>query len=255
VARIAGACANGSGPGLAPVRPFRAPHHTISPRALVGGGRPLRPGEVTRAHRGVLFLDELGEFRRDALEALRQPLEDGSVVVSGAGRRSVRLPCRFSLVAASNPCPCGHGPDSGECNCNPAAVARYAAKLSGALADRIEIALAVGRPSAEAMAGAPGERSEPVRARVARARALQAERLGEGRCNAEMSPDQIRTAGKLDAGGERALRDGHRRLGLTGRGWDRVARVARTIADLAGSEGVGSEHVAEALSLRRKPAA
>ncbi len=136
VTRIAGACGENGGPRLQ--RPFRAPHHTVSGRALVGGGAPPRPGEVTRAHRGVLFLDELGEFRRDALEALRVPLEDGAVTVTRT-TGTVSLPCRFMLVAASNPCPCGNGPDSGECDCHPGAVTRYLAKLSGALADRIDI--------------------------------------------------------------------------------------------------------------------
>jgi magnesium chelatase family protein len=196
-------------------------------------------------------LDELGEFRRDALEALRQPLEEGRVSISRAGR-ALSLPCRFALVAASNPCPCGHGTDSGECNCHPSAVARYEAKLSGALADRIEITLGVGRPSAEAMAAEPGERSSLVRERVARAREAQSERLGEGRCNAELSPAELRSLCRLDPGAERALADGHGRLGLSGRGWDRVIRVARTIADLEQSAIVAERHVAGALSLRRK---
>ncbi len=252
VARIAGACANGSHPRSGTERPFRAPHHTISPAALVGGGRPIRPGEVTRAHRGVLFLDELGEYRRDSLEALRQPLEEGRVSIARIGERPVTLPCRFALVAASNPCPCGHGNDSGECNCHPSAVARYEAKLSGALADRIEITLGIGRPSADEMAAEPGESSAPVRERVARARRRQAERLGEGRCNAEMGPAELRSRGNLDRGAERALRAGHQKLGLSGRGWDRMIRVARTIADLDDSDAVTDEHVNRALSLRRK---
>ena len=134
--RIAGVCGENGGPRVR--RPFRAPHHTVSGRALVGGGSPPRPGEVTRAHRGVLFLDELGEFRRDALEALRVPLEEGAVTITRT-TGTVSLPCRFMLVAASNPCPCGNGPDSGECDCHPGAVSRYLAKLSGALADRIDI--------------------------------------------------------------------------------------------------------------------
>src|SRR5829696_7328731 len=146
VTRIAGVCGENGGPRLQ--RPFRSPHHTVSGRALVGGGSPPRPGEVTRAHRGVLFLDELGEFRRDALEALRIPLEEGAVTVTRT-TGTVFLPCRFMLVAASNPCPCGNGPDSGECDCNPGAVARYMAKLSGALADRIDITLTVDPPPTE----------------------------------------------------------------------------------------------------------
>ena len=252
VARISGACANGSQPLPTTARPFRAPHHTISPPALVGGGKPIRPGEVTRAHRGVLFLDELGEFRRDSLEALRQPLEQGWVSVARVGDRPVTLPCRFALIAASNPCPCGHGTGSGECSCHPSAVARYEAKLSGALADRIEITLGIGRPSADEMAAEPGEPSAPVRERVAAARRRQSERLGEGRCNAEMGPAELRERCALERGAERELRRGHQRLGLSGRGWDRMIRVARTLADLDASDAVTAEHVMRALSLRRK---
>src|SRR5918996_5540323 len=181
VTRIAGIC--GENGGARSRRPFRAPHHTISGRALVGGGAPPRPGEVTRAHRGVLFLDELGEFRRDALEALRVPLEDGAMRITRTSG-TVSLPSRFMLVAASNPCPCGHGPDSGECDCHPSAVARYMAKLSGALADRIDITLTVDPPPAEDMTGDSVEGSAAVRERVLRARRAQERRLGAGRTNA-----------------------------------------------------------------------
>ncbi len=249
VMRIAGACGNG---GASLVRrPFRAPHHTASARALIGGGTPPRPGEVTRAHRGVLFLDELGEFRRDALEALRQPLEEGGITLSRA-QRAISLPCRFMLVAASNPCPCGYGPDSGDCECHPTAAARYLAKLSGALADRIDVFVAVDRPTADDFSAERGERSMPVRERVAAARLRQQHRLGGGRCNAEMTPEQTRRHCALDGAGERILREGHERLGLSGRGWDRVLRVARTIADLAGEEAISGDHLANALGLRRK---
>ena len=251
VIRIAGACGTGSVNGAAHPRPFRSPHHTASARALIGGGSPPRPGEVTRAHRGVLFLDELGEFRRDALEALRQPLEEGAVSLARAGR-SVTLPSRFQLVAASNPCPCGHGPDSGECDCPPSVVSRYAAKLSGALADRIDLFLNIGRPSAEALAEGPGESSTAVRGRVEAARRRQEDRLGPGRCNAEMTPGELRRHCRLSAEANRILSDGHDQLQLSGRGWDRVVRVSRTIADLAGEEEVGAERVGEALNLRRR---
>jgi magnesium chelatase family protein len=251
VVRIAGACADGSMNGKGYRRPFRSPHHTASARALIGGGSPPRPGEVTRAHRGVLFLDELGEFRRDALEALRQPLEEGSVSLARAGR-SVTLPCRFQLVAASNPCPCGKGPESGECDCPPSVVARYQAKLSGALADRIDLFLNVGRPSAEALAEGPGETSASVRTRVEAARRRQAERLGAGRCNAEMSPIEVRRLARLTPEAAERLASGHERLGLSGRGWDRVVRAARTVADLAASEAIAAEHIDQALQLRRR---
>jgi magnesium chelatase family protein len=251
VIRIAGACAEGSVNGKRHPRPFRSPHHTASARALIGGGSPPRPGEVTRSHRGVLFLDELGEFRRDALEALRQPVEEGSVTLARAGR-SVTLPCRFQLVAASNPCPCGQGPESGECDCPPSVVARYRAKLSGALADRIDLFLSIGRPSAEALAEGPGECSAAVRARVEAARRCQEERLGSGRCNAEMTPMEVRRVARLSPDAAGALTSGHERLGLSGRGWDRVVRVARTLADLASSEAITTEHVDQALQLRRR---
>jgi magnesium chelatase family protein len=248
VTRIAGVCGENGGPRLR--RPFRAPHHTISGRALVGGGTPPRPGEVTRAHRGVLLLDELGEFRRDALEALRVPLEEGAVTITRT-TGAISLPCRFMLVAASNPCPCGHGPDSGECDCHPAAVARYMAKLSGALADRIDITLTVDPPPAEDMTADSVEGSAGVRERVMRARGAQEERLGEGRTNAEMTPSELRRHCPLDESPRMVLEAGQRRLGLSARGWDRCVRLARTIADLSGEDPITAEHIAEALNRRR----
>ncbi|MFN2612513.1 MAG: YifB family Mg chelatase-like AAA ATPase [Solirubrobacterales bacterium] len=251
VTRIASACGRGRGGALISARPFRAPHHTVSAAGLVGGGRPPRAGEVTLAHRGVLFLDELGEFRRQALEALRQPLEEGSVTISRAAR-SLTLPCRFMLVAAANPCPCGHGRDSGRCECPHQAVRAYAAKLSGALADRIDISLGVGQPSSEALAGEDGEGSEAVRQRVAAARERAAARLGAGRCNAELDAAETRAACRMTRSAVEMLSAGRETLGLSARGWDRAARVARTIADLADRERVTEEHVGEALTLRRK---
>lgn len=249
VTRIAGICGENGGPRLR--RPFRAPHHTVSGRALVGGGTPPRPGEVTRAHRGVLFLDELGEFRRDALEALRVPLEDGTITVTRTSG-TVSLPCRFMLVAASNPCPCGNGPDSGECKCHPGAVTRYLAKLSGALADRIDITHAVDPPPAEELLEDEVEGSAAVRERVVRARRLQEERLGPGRANGEMTPTELREHCELDEDARRVLEDAHRRLGLSARGWDRCLRLARTIADLAGEPRIAPGRVAEAVQCRRR---
>jgi magnesium chelatase family protein len=251
VLRIASACGRSIGIDPPALRPFRAPHHTISAAGLVGGGSPPRPGEVTLAHRGVLFLDELGEFSRQALEALRQPLEDGRVTIVRA-RHAVELPCRFTLIAASNPCPCGRGEESGECECQPGSMQRYRAKLSGALADRIDIAISVERPTAADMAAAPERDSASVRDRVMAARERQARRMGPGRCNAEMGVGELRDSCRL-GGRERALlAEGHARLGLSGRGHDRVLRLARTIADLDGSERVSADHLAEALTLRRR---
>jgi magnesium chelatase family protein len=249
VTRIAGVCGENGGPRRR--RPFRAPHHTVSGRALVGGGAPPRPGEVTRAHRGVLFLDELGEFRRDALEALRAPLEQGEVTVTRT-TGTVSLPCRFMLVAASNPCPCGHGPDSGECDCHPGAVTRYLAKLSGALADRIDITHTVDPPPVEELVEEDVEDSATVRERVVRARERQEERLGAGRTNAEMTPSELRRSCELTAECRRTLEDAHRQLGLSARGWDRCIRLARTIADLEGAPRIAPDHVSEAIERRRR---
>jgi magnesium chelatase family protein len=253
VTRIASACGRPPSPGTLAARPFRAPHHTISAIGLVGGGNPPRPGEVTLAHRGVLFLDELGEFSRPALEALRQPLEVGSVVVTRA-RYAVTLPCRFMLVAAANRCPCGRGEDSEHCRCSPVAVRGYNAKLSGALVDRIDICVSVEQPAAETMAGPPGEPSRAVRARVEAARERQTQRLGPGQVNALMGPAESRRHARLEPDARALLADGHARLGLSGRGYERVLRVARTVADLSGSDRVLADHVGEALSLRRRTA-
>lgn len=250
IARIAGACGDAS-LGVPVRRPFRAPHHTASPAALVGGGATLRPGEATRAHGGILFLDELGEFRRDALEALREPLEQRKVRLTRASG-SAELPCGFLLVAASNPCPCGRGEDSGECRCHPVAAARYRSKLSGALADRIDMSIRVDTPSAQALADGPGEGSDPVRARVEAAREAQAQRQGRETVNALLSPEALRDAAALTEEAAAMLRSGHERLGLSGRGWERVLKVSRTIADLRGSGEVVVDDVAEALTLRRR---
>jgi magnesium chelatase family protein len=250
VTRIAGVCGENGGPRLR--RPFRAPHHTVSGRALVGGGAPPRPGEVTRAHRGVLFLDELGEFRRDALEALRVPLEEGTVTVTRTSG-TISLPCRFMLVAASNPCPCGNGPDSGECECHPSAVSRYMAKLSGALADRIDITMTVEPPPPEELNDDETEGSAAVRERVLGARRRQEERLGPGRTNSDMTPGELHRHCHLDGTARETLEGGQRQLGLSARGWDRCLRLARTIADLAGEEEIDALHVAEAIDKRRRP--
>ncbi len=249
VARIASACGRLGG-GLSGARPFRVPHHTISAAGLIGGGTPPRPGEATLAHRGVLFLDELCEFRRDALEALRAPLESGAVSIVRAGSRR-RLPCRFMLVAASNPCPCGRGEADPDCSCPPLAVQRYQGRLSGALADRIDILAAVRQPSAEEIGGGPGEPSADVRARVVIARERQERRLGPGRCNAEMTPGEARGC-TLSAAAAALLSELYARQRLSGRAHDRALRLAQTIADLEGAERIGEEQMARALQLRRR---
>jgi magnesium chelatase family protein len=246
VARIASVCGR-LGTNLHAARPFRAPHHTISAAGLVGGGNPPRPGEVTLAHRGVLFLDELSEFGRQALESLRAPLEEGTVRIARAGR-ATELPCRFALVAAANPCPCGRGESDQECRCSPHDVQRYQARLSGALADRIDIFLAVTQPSAEAMAGEQGETSESVRGRVVAARERQESRLG-GRANGEMTTAEVRAA-PLQPQARALLRRHHQELRLSGRAHDRLIRVAWTLADLRQSEEISEEHVLGALGLR-----
>jgi magnesium chelatase family protein len=249
VARIASACGRLEA-ALPGGRPFRAPHHTISPAGLIGGGTPPRPGEATLAHRGVLFLDELCEFRRDALEALRAPLEMGEVSITRAGG-SRSLPCRFMLVAAANPCPCGRGEADPDCVCPPAAVQRYQGRLSGALADRIDILAAVRQPSAAEIGGGPGEASAEVGRRVGAARERQEHRLGPGRCNAEMTPGEARRCA-LNAEAGALLAELYSRRRLSGRAHDRALRLAQTIADLAGTDSIDSDQMAQALQLRRR---
>ena len=248
VARIASAC--GRLDTLPGGRPCRAPHHTVSAAGLVGGGSPPRAGEVTLAHRGVLFLDELCEFRRDALEALRAPLETGEVAIARVGGQRV-LPCRFMLVAAANPCPCGRGETDPDCTCSPYEVQRYQGKLSGALADRIDILAAVRQPSAAEIGGAPGEASAAVRERVCAARERQERRLGSGRCNAEMTPAEARAC-PLGEGAATLLADLYARQRLSGRAHDRALRLAQTLSDLAGLEEIGEEQMAQALQMRRR---
>ena len=249
VARIASACGRLE-EGRVGGRPFRAPHHTVSPAGLVGGGNPPSPGEATLAHRGVLFLDELCEFRRDTLEALRAPLETGWVSIARAGSWR-HLPCRFMLVAASNPCPCGRGEADPECSCAPLAARRYQARLSGALADRIDVLVAIRQPSAEEIGGPPGEPSSIVRERVCAARERQESRLGPGRSNAEMTPTEAREC-VLDEAAASLLAEAYSKRRLSGRAHDRVLRLAQTVADLAGSPAIGREQMAQALQLRRR---
>jgi magnesium chelatase family protein len=249
VARIASACGHLES-ALTGGRPFRAPHHTISAAGLIGGGTPPRPGEATRAHCGVLFLDEICEFRRDALEALRAPLETGEVSIARAGgRRS--LPCRFMLVAAANPCPCGRGETDPDCTCAPYDVQRYQGKLSGALADRIDILAAVRQPGPAEIGGPPGESSAAVQDRVCAARERQERRLGEGRRNAEMTPAEARAC-PLSQAAATLLADLYARQRLSGRAHDRALRLAQTLADLEGISEIGEEQMAQALQLRRR---
>ncbi len=243
-----------AGRGLLRERPFRSPHHTVSTAGLLGGGSTvLRPGEASLAHRGVLFLDELTEFRRDAIEALRQPVEDGEIVVTRAGG-SVTFPARFTLVAAANPCPCGFRGDAVRpCVCRDDHLARYRAKLSGPLLDRIDLQLLVPRLTKHELLGArAGEPSSAVRARVIEARERQLDRyeaLGVT-CNAHLPAASARRHVALTAGAERFLGDAVDKTALSGRGFDRVLKVARTIADLAGADRTDAEHVGEALSYR-----
>jgi magnesium chelatase family protein len=243
----------GLGGGLAAERPFRAPHHTVSASGLVGGGSRPRPGEVTLAHRGVLFLDELPEFSRSALEALRQPLEDGHVVVT-RGQRTIEFPAATVLVAALNPCPCGRSGE--ECSCTMIERSRYRRRLSGPLLDRIDLVCELGPARLEAVTSSSREEGSPdVRMRVVAARERQAERLRShpATCNGDMGGPLTRRVVRLQAAAAQRLHEGHVQLGLSARGHDRVLRIARTIADLEGAEKVATAHVDEALGYRMRP--
>ena len=238
-----------AGIGILRSRPFRAPHHTVSDAGLIGGGSGNpRPGEVSLAHQGVLFLDELPEFPRGVLEQLRQPLEEGSVTLARSGC-TLTFPARFMLVAAMNPCPCGfYGDSTRECRCTPGIIQRYLAKVSGPLLDRIDLQIEVPAvPYKELRGRHDGVSSADIRARVEAARSIQRAR---GFYNAQIPPAQLRTLCALDDNGERTLELAVRRMNLSARGLDRMLRVARTIADLDRSEQVLAKHLAEAVQFR-----
>ena len=244
-----------AGPRRVGVRPFRAPHHTASEVALVGGGELARPGEVSLAHQGVLFLDELSEFRRGTLEALRQPLEDGFVTVSRA-QMTATFPARPMLIGATNPCPCGRlGDGTARCHCRPDLVRAYRSRLSGPLVDRLDLHIALAPVDVLALqTKASGERSAPVRARVEKARAIQRERLRTREttagANAHLGSQDVERLCALDEASRTMIANAVRRLGLSARAYGKVLRVARTIADLAGGSAIRAEHVAEAIAAR-----
>jgi magnesium chelatase family protein len=244
---IAGVLGNGT--GLLHTRPFRSPHHTISDAGLIGGGAGMpRPGEVSLAHNGVLFLDEFPEFPRDVLEMLRQPLEDGAVTIARSAM-TLCFPSRFMLVAAMNPCACGfYGDSTRECRCTPAIIQRYLGKISGPLLDRIDIHVEVPAvPYKDLRGNAASESSAEIRARVERARAVQGAR---GYYNSAIPSRMIRKHCALDEAGERTLEMAVRRMGLSARAHDRILKVARTVADLDESPNVSAKHLAEAVQYR-----
>ena len=235
-------------------RPFRAPHHTISDVGLIGGGSTPGPGEISLAHHGVLFLDELPEFKRSALEVMRQPLEDGSVTISRAAAK-ITLPSQFMLVAAMNPTPCGYA--GAKCRCSPVQVQRYRARISGPLLDRIDIHVEAPELSIEELRTAqPGENSASIRERVKKARVIQARRFAGSRfmsaqaCNARMTPKLIRAHCTLTAAQGLILQRAMEKLNLSARAYDRILKVARTIADLDEAENIGNGHLAEAIQYR-----
>ncbi len=244
----------GSRPGIVRARPFRFPHHTISQTALVGGGGSVvKPGEISLAHHGVLFLDELPEFARGAIEVMRQPIEEGTVTIARASG-TFTYPARFMLVASMNPCPCGYrGTRNAECRCDDAAVAKYVSKLSGPLLDRIDLQIEVSRvPFDDMVRTESAERSATIRARVLAARERQRQRFSGTAltCNADIPANGTRAYCRLDAAALQLLKQASARKQFSARALDRIARSARTIADLAASEEILAEHVAEAVHYR-----
>lgn len=239
---------------LLATRPVRAPHHSASGPALIGGGSSPRPGELSLAHYGILFLDEFVEFPRHVLEMIRQPLEDGFVIVSRA-RKTIQFPAQFMLVAAMNPCPCGYfGSHVRACKCTPGQIARYLAKVSGPLVDRIDIHIDVPAVAFSKLRSKARQiDSEMLRTGVMTARRIQSRRFGDGRVmtNAHMSHQQIEKFCKLDSAGEMMLKQAVVELGLSARAHDKICKVARTIADLDGSDNIRAEHIAEAISYRK----
>ena len=234
-------------------RPFRSPHHTISNAGLVGGGSNPRPGEISMAHRGVLFLDELPEFRKDTLDLMRQPIEDGGVTISRISG-TVNYPAKFMMVCAMNPCKCGwFGDPSGRCNCSPQSVAQYRSRISGPMLDRIDIVVEVPAVNFDSLRSrAEAEPSASIKKRVDKARARQNKRFAhaEGMCNAMMGPNEMRQYCALDDDCAMLMRQAFDKLGLTARSYDRILRVARTVADMEGSEDIRVEHLAEAIQYR-----
>jgi magnesium chelatase family protein len=244
----------GKNKSLLATRPMRMPHHSASGPALIGGGTTPRPGELSLAHFGILFLDEFVEFPRHVLEMIRQPLEDGFVIVSRA-KKTIRFPARFMLVAAMNPCPCGYfGSDARRCKCTPGQIARYLSKVSGPLVDRIDIHIDVPAISFRKLRSKAGRLgSEAMRLDVVAARAVQTRRFANGRIwtNARMSHKQVEKFCSLDSAGELILKQAMTEFGLSARAHDKVCKVARTIADLVGTQQIQPEHIAEAVSYRR----
>ncbi len=239
--------------GLIGTRPFRAPHHTISDAGLIGGGTIPRPGEVSLAHNGVLFLDELPEFHRHVLDVLRQPIEDGEVTIARASM-SLTFPARFMLAAAMNPCQCGfHGDNSHECTCTPPLIQRYLARISGPLLDRIDLHIQVPAVKYKELAqDEKAEESSVIRERILAARRIQYARLEPFNiyCNAQMTPRTLRRFCKLDSESEKQMENAITRLGFSARAYDRILRVSRTMADLEGQEKIQARHVAEAIQYR-----
>lgn len=243
-----------AGQALLARRPVRSPHHSASGPALVGGGTIPQAGEVSLAHHGLLFLDEFPEFPRTILETLRQPLEDGVVTIARS-HSAITFPARFMLVAAMNPCPCGYFTDPNKpCKCSPPQIDKYLSRISGPLIDRIDIHIEVPPvPYRELRGSHDGSSSDDMRGQVERGRHIQRERFGDKSTilNARMTPKQLRKHCKLDAAGEQLLKQALTELGLSARAHDKILRVARTIADLAGDEHIRPEHVSEAIMYRR----